>query len=295
MRLAWLIDRLRHCGRRCDAARRVPVPETIRAEGVPPVPASVRQALNRYQNIRSASFQDWASDGSGMYVMTRFADVPQVHFVAKAGGARTQLTFLDERVLSVSARPRHDQFLYVGRRRSRELPALPPGPQGRRGRGGSPTARAATWRRTGRRRATCWPGAATPATAATWTSTSPPRRPAFRPPVQGGLRASGPSPTGRPTKPGSSPSSTSRSTSPTSTSSKSRPARPRRSPRGRADPKAEPVFIGERRGGRRTGESLYYLTDQGSEFRRLVHHDLASGNDRDRSRPTSRGTSRSST
>ena len=48
-----------------------------------------------------------------MYIMTRFADVPQVHFVAKAGGARTQLTFLNERVLSVSARPRHDQFLYA--------------------------------------------------------------------------------------------------------------------------------------------------------------------------------------
>ncbi len=96
-----------------STAPAIPVPETIRAEGVPPIPASVRQALNRYQNIRSATFQDWASDGSGMYVITRFADVPQVHFVAAAGGARTQLTFLDERVLGVSARPRHDQFLYV--------------------------------------------------------------------------------------------------------------------------------------------------------------------------------------
>src|SRR6516165_2329900 len=91
----------------------IPVPETIRAQGVPPIPASVRQALNRYQNIRSATFQDWASDGSGMYIITRFADVPQVHFVREPAGARTQLTFLNERVLSVSARPRHDQFLYV--------------------------------------------------------------------------------------------------------------------------------------------------------------------------------------
>jgi dipeptidyl aminopeptidase/acylaminoacyl peptidase len=91
----------------------VPVPETIRAEGVPPVPAAVRQALNRYQNIRSASFQDWSADGSGMYIITRFADVPQVHFVARSGGARTQLTFVPERVLSVAARPKHGQFLYV--------------------------------------------------------------------------------------------------------------------------------------------------------------------------------------
>ena len=90
----------------------IPVPDTIRVEGVPPIPAAMRKALNRYQNIRSASFQDWASDGSGMYIISRFANVPQVHFVAQAGGARTQLTFLPERVLSVSARPKHDQFLY---------------------------------------------------------------------------------------------------------------------------------------------------------------------------------------
>lgn len=91
----------------------IPVPDTIRVQSVPPIPASVSRALNRYQNIRSASFQDWASDGSGMYILTRFGDVPQVHFVAQAGGARTQLTFLPERVLSVSARPKHDQFVYT--------------------------------------------------------------------------------------------------------------------------------------------------------------------------------------
>jgi dipeptidyl aminopeptidase/acylaminoacyl peptidase len=90
----------------------MPVPDTIRAQGLPPVPASLRQALNRYQNIRSASFQDWAGNDGGMYIITRFADVPQVHLVAHASGARTQLTFLPERVLNVSARPKHRQFLY---------------------------------------------------------------------------------------------------------------------------------------------------------------------------------------
>jgi dipeptidyl aminopeptidase/acylaminoacyl peptidase len=48
-----------------------------------------------------------------MYIITRFADVPQVHFVAQALGARTQLTFLNERVLGASGRPKHDQFLYM--------------------------------------------------------------------------------------------------------------------------------------------------------------------------------------
>ncbi len=91
----------------------VPVPATIRAEGVPLVPATLYRELNRYQSIRSASFQGWADGEKGMYITTRFADVPQVHFVSTPGGARNQLTFLPERVLSVSARPRHDQFLFV--------------------------------------------------------------------------------------------------------------------------------------------------------------------------------------
>jgi hypothetical protein len=101
------------CGAAHGQTATVPVPDTIRTDGVPLVPEAVHHALNRYQNIRSATFQDWSFDGSGMYVITRFADVPQVHFVARALGARTQLTFGLERVLSAHARPKHDQFLYV--------------------------------------------------------------------------------------------------------------------------------------------------------------------------------------
>ena len=53
-----------------------------------------RRALNRYQNIRSASFQDWDDAGTrAMYITTRFADTPQVHHVCLPGGARRQLTF----------------------------------------------------------------------------------------------------------------------------------------------------------------------------------------------------------
>lgn len=76
------------------------------------MPTEIRRSLNRYQNIRLASFQDWDPAGGGVYITTRFADVPQVHHLALPGGARTQVTFLPERILSVSARPEHDQFLY---------------------------------------------------------------------------------------------------------------------------------------------------------------------------------------
>jgi len=45
----------------------LPVPESIRAENVPPIPTSLSTALNRYQNIRSVSFQDW-DDSRGRVV-----------------------------------------------------------------------------------------------------------------------------------------------------------------------------------------------------------------------------------
>jgi dipeptidyl aminopeptidase/acylaminoacyl peptidase len=97
----------------CAVGQTVPVPDTIRVEGAPPVPAAVRHALNQYQNIRAAIFQGWDTRGRRMYITTRFADVPQVHLVAAPGGVRTQLTFLPERVGNVAPRPRHDQFLYA--------------------------------------------------------------------------------------------------------------------------------------------------------------------------------------
>ena len=72
----------------------------IRAEGVPPVPASLAEELNRYQNIRSASFQDWDDTKErAIYITTRFADTPQVHYLASPVEVRRQLTFFDDRVL----------------------------------------------------------------------------------------------------------------------------------------------------------------------------------------------------
>jgi dipeptidyl aminopeptidase/acylaminoacyl peptidase len=93
-------------------AQTLAIPESIRAEGVPPVPTSLAEELNRYQNIRSASFQDWDDTGDrAMYITTRFADTPQVHYLASPRGSRRQLTFYDDRVLSVAPRPKHSQFL----------------------------------------------------------------------------------------------------------------------------------------------------------------------------------------
>jgi dipeptidyl aminopeptidase/acylaminoacyl peptidase len=93
-------------------AQDIAVPETIHAEGVPPVPAKVYHDLARYQQIRSAAFHGWDSRGAGIYITTRFAEVPQVHWVKEPGGARTQLTFGSERVETVVPRPKRDELLY---------------------------------------------------------------------------------------------------------------------------------------------------------------------------------------
>ena len=74
-------------------------------EDIPPIPQSIVADLNRYQNTRGAGFRGWDKDGQGIYVSTRFGDVSQIHFVAQPGGARTQLTFFDEPVGSISRQP----------------------------------------------------------------------------------------------------------------------------------------------------------------------------------------------
>ncbi len=74
-------------------------------EGVPAIPADIVDGLNRYQNVRSASFRAWTEDGSGIYVATRFADVPQLHRVDIPGGARQQLTFNKEPLGGISSQP----------------------------------------------------------------------------------------------------------------------------------------------------------------------------------------------
>ncbi len=74
-------------------------------DDVPEIPERIGEALNRYQNVRSAGFADWTDDGGGIYITTRFGEVSQIHHVAMPGGARTQLTFFDEPLSGVDRQP----------------------------------------------------------------------------------------------------------------------------------------------------------------------------------------------
>jgi dipeptidyl aminopeptidase/acylaminoacyl peptidase len=71
-------------------------PGAITASGVPVVPAELHEWLAQYQNVRDASFQGWAADGSGMLIRTRFGNSAQLHRVYEPGGRREQVTFFEE-------------------------------------------------------------------------------------------------------------------------------------------------------------------------------------------------------
>lgn len=74
-------------------------------EDIPPIPEEIVNDLNRFQNVRSASFRDWTENGRGVYISTRFGDVNQIHRVDMPGGARQQITFYKEPVGGVSRQP----------------------------------------------------------------------------------------------------------------------------------------------------------------------------------------------
>jgi dipeptidyl aminopeptidase/acylaminoacyl peptidase len=70
-------------------------PAAIRTEGVPEIPAKLFKEVKRYQDIRSASFQDWSPDG-GILVSSRMENLHQIYHVTKPGASPEKLTQGDE-------------------------------------------------------------------------------------------------------------------------------------------------------------------------------------------------------
>jgi dipeptidyl aminopeptidase/acylaminoacyl peptidase len=82
-------------------------------EDIPPIPQSIVSDLNRYQNVRSAGFQEWTEDGEGIFITTRFGDVSQIHHVGQPGGARTQITFFKEPTGGLSRQPQGNKMVFT--------------------------------------------------------------------------------------------------------------------------------------------------------------------------------------
>ena len=74
-------------------------------ENIPPIPLSVAEQTARYGESRSAFLYSWNPVKREMLIGTRFADTNQVHLVKMPGGAREQLTFFADRVLSAEFEP----------------------------------------------------------------------------------------------------------------------------------------------------------------------------------------------
>jgi dipeptidyl aminopeptidase/acylaminoacyl peptidase len=82
--------------------------ENLIVEGVPKIPASLAETVERYTNFRGASLESWDPAKREMLISTRFADTSQVHLVKMPGGARTQLTFYPDSVFGAQFSPVSD-------------------------------------------------------------------------------------------------------------------------------------------------------------------------------------------
>src|SRR5947208_16872667 len=87
--------------------------ENLVVEGIPKIPASLAETVERYTNFRGASLDSWDPVKREMLISTRFADTAQIHLVKMPGGARTQLTFYPDSVRGEQYSPASgNSFLY---------------------------------------------------------------------------------------------------------------------------------------------------------------------------------------
>jgi len=79
--------------------------DNLVVENIPPIPVSIAEKTARYGDSRSAILYSWNPVKREMLIGTRFADTSQVHLVRMPGGAREQLTFFADLVLSAEFEP----------------------------------------------------------------------------------------------------------------------------------------------------------------------------------------------
>jgi dipeptidyl aminopeptidase/acylaminoacyl peptidase len=96
-----------------DVERRTANNGNLVMEDVPEIPEEIATSLNRYQNVRSASFQTWSGDGNSLFINTRFGDVGQLHRVDVPMGARHQVTFYSEPVGEVARQPKGSNLVFT--------------------------------------------------------------------------------------------------------------------------------------------------------------------------------------
>jgi dipeptidyl aminopeptidase/acylaminoacyl peptidase len=87
--------------------------DNLVVEGVPAIPDSLADRVDRYTEFRSATLRSWHPLRPQILIGTRFGDTVQIHLVTQPGGARRQLTFRDERALGGEFQPTEgDAFIF---------------------------------------------------------------------------------------------------------------------------------------------------------------------------------------
>jgi dipeptidyl aminopeptidase/acylaminoacyl peptidase len=89
--------------------------ENLIVDGLDPIPLALTKELNKYTNVRSASFVDWHPKKREMLMSTRFGNTSQLHYLSMPMGARKQLTFFDEPVGGATFDPVNGNYFVFSR------------------------------------------------------------------------------------------------------------------------------------------------------------------------------------
>jgi dipeptidyl aminopeptidase/acylaminoacyl peptidase len=80
----------------------VPIPPSVKVDGLPPIPQSIADGLAQYAQFRSAQIQAWQPTKRQIVILTTFGATPQLHLVDGAGRDRHQLTWMPGSGLSLN-------------------------------------------------------------------------------------------------------------------------------------------------------------------------------------------------
>jgi hypothetical protein len=88
------------------------VPENLVVEGIPAIPAALQAEAGRYLDFRSAAFQGWHPQRREMIILTRFADTPQLHWVAAPGVGSSRFSPNPSRAVVSALKPENASFFH---------------------------------------------------------------------------------------------------------------------------------------------------------------------------------------
>lgn len=92
---------------------RLALGENLVVEGIPDIPLSLVAEVGKYTKARSAEILCWHPTKREMLIATFFGTTSQIHQVKFPGGARTQLTFFDDRPTMGVSYPSVDRGCFI--------------------------------------------------------------------------------------------------------------------------------------------------------------------------------------